>query len=102
MIPNGVARKALGFLFAEYLAVATELLWYFVKIRFLDSFSAGVGVYCCTTYVVLVRGLRLGYVARPWDELGMLGIGGSQDDWQLCVINPSLFPIDSGLYCCEP
>ena len=77
MIPDSVAGKALGFLLTKYLVVATEFLWYFIKVRFFYLFGAHVGVYCCTSYVILMRGLRPRNIAHSWNELGTLGVWGS-------------------------
>jgi hypothetical protein len=102
MVPDSVAGEALGLLLTEYLIVPAELLWYFVEIGFFCSFCASVGIYCCVSYVVLMRWLRPGDIVCSWDKLSALSILGVQNNWQLCVVDPPLFPVNSGLYCRKP
>ena len=81
MVPDGVARKALRFLFAEHFVISVELSWYFVEVRLLYPFSVSAGVYCCSSYIVLVRWLDPGNVTHLWEELGALSVRGVQDNW---------------------
>jgi hypothetical protein len=98
MVPYSVFGQPLGLLFTEHLPMLLVFFWYFPFLQL----SELLGVYRDPSNEVFRFRFDTGYVFHSWYEHCFLCIWGSQDDGQLCVVNPSSFPIDVGLYCSEP
>ena len=97
MVSDGMVGESLRLFFAEHFLVGAVLFRDWVSVGYWFFWVDGnspdqVGV--------LVEG--------PWDisgaryEVGSFGIWGFEDDGELVVVNPALFPVNPGLHTGKP
>ena len=94
MVPYRVFWQALGLFLAEYLFVSFEFVG-----DPLDFFLPELLWKECdpSNEVAIFWSDRSWYVFSSGGEDGSLGIWRSEDDGELCVVDPASFPVDSWL-----
>src|SRR6266852_1481532 len=97
MVPYCVQWESLGFFFTEYFVVFLVFFWYLNSVRLCFFWMYGYPSYVVSVWV------RFSWdVLIPRDKDSSFCIVCSQNDRELRVVNPSLFPIDLGLHHHEP
>ena len=98
MVPYRMHGQSLGFLLAEYFSM---LLVFFGDST--GSFgSEDLRMDCNSSYVVSIWSWLAELVPISWHEDRLFSIVRFEDDRQLGMVDPTVFPINLGLYCCEP
>ena len=94
MVPYCVFRQALGLFLAEYLFVPFEFVWdsfdfFLLELLWKECDSSNE--------VAIFRSNWSRYVFSSGGEDGLFSVWCSEDDRELCVVDPSSSPIDSWL-----
>ena len=94
MVPYRVFWQALGLFFAEYLFVSLEFVWDPFGFFLLELFWKECD---SSNEVAIFRSDWLRYVFSPGGEDGPFCVWCSEDDRELCVVDPTSSPIDPWL-----
>ena len=94
MVPYRVLWQALGLFLAEYLFVLFEFVWdpfdfFLLELLWKECDSSNE--------VAIFWSDRSWYVFSSGGEDGFSGVWCSEDDRELCVVDPTSFPINSWL-----
>ena len=89
MVPYSVTGQPLGFLLVEYFFMTLVFVWEVCLRGF-----CFLRMDCDTPYKIPVTVNGSWYILPSWGKGGSFGVIGSENNGELGVVDPSLFPVD--------